>query len=196
MKITSGSAKHRRLAFQETPGLRPTKERIRQALFDVLFHRFGVDLTQASVLEGFGGTGILSFEAISRGAKQVYCIEKNPVTARLIQTHARQLSMEGALRVICSDLLQFRSFQTDRSFDLVFLDPPYNEDLVLPAVRHLRQEGLLANEALIVVECRKRDLEAMAQSLAALSSTREGSFSLQACKTYGKIALGFFQEKI
>lgn len=183
MRIISGTARRRVLDFCESPVVRPTKERIRQALFNVLVHRFKLNFEQTTVLEGFGGTGIFSFEAVSLGSQNVWCVEQDPIIAHLIQKQAKQFGMDRVIRVVTTDLL---TFQTSESFGLVFLDPPYNGGLVKPALHHVC--SFLAPEAVVVVECRKKDIAPLQEELQNLPQ-----LSLQTFKTYGKIALLFLQ---
>lgn len=183
MKIISGSSKRRTFSLIDSPTVRPTKERIRQALFNVLVHRFAIDFAQTAVLDGFGGTGAFSFEAASRGAQTVWCVEKDPATARLIQENGRRLGMDRTVRVMIADLL---SFQAPVPLGLAFLDPPYDEGLVIPALQHLLPS--IEPGAIVVIECRKRDAEALKEKALAFSEV-----TFETVKTYGKIALLFFR---
>lgn len=184
MRILSGTSKRRALNFCPSPLVRPTKERVRQALLNVLVHRFAVDFAQATILEGFGGTGVFSFEVVSRGARNVWCIEKDPKTAHLIQENAQRLGMDRAIHVVVMD---FFSFQPSQLFDLVFLDPPYDEGLVFPALLHLLQS--LSQKAVVIVECRKKDVAILEKNIQNLP----GLF-IQVEKIYGKIALLFLRK--
>lgn len=183
MKIISGTFKRRTFAFNNSPTVRPTKERVRQALFNVLVHRFAIDFSQIGILDGFGGTGAFSFEAVSRGAQTVWCVEKKNETARLIQENGCLLGMDQAVRVVTSDLLLF---QPPVPLGLVFLDPPYDEDLVIPALQHLLPS--IDSGAVVVIECRKRDAEALKKLV---QGFHEMNFKTE--KNYGKIAVLFFQ---
>ena len=145
VRIGGGEWRSRLLAFPDVPGLRPTPDRVRQTLFNWL----GQDLHGLACLDLFCGTGVMGFEALSRGARSVVMVEKSAPAYRALLENKRVLGAEAA-RIVQMDALQFLA--SDRgAFDVIFLDPPYQQgwiDRLLPVlVPHLAPGGLLYAEA-------------------------------------------------
>lgn len=145
VRINAGEWRSRLIKFPDTTGLRPTPERVRQTLFNWL----GQDLTGYHCLDLFAGTGVMGFEALSRGAKSVVMVEKSmPAYKALIDN--KQLLKTEAATVLHQDALQFISGNAQQ-FKLIFLDPPYHQQWlskILPELhRHLHNEGFVYVEA-------------------------------------------------
>lgn len=170
MRITGGSLRGRRLPHAVPQGARPTSARVREALFNIL----GQDLGGQRVLDAFGGSGVLSFEAASRGA-DVVCIERNRRSADLIRTASEALQV--AVRVVTGSSPQAAP---DERFDLVLADPPYDADLqgLLP--------GLASRVAGQLVLEHSRKVEAPA--LLGLELTRS--------RRYGDTVLSFYRPSL
>jgi 16S rRNA (guanine966-N2)-methyltransferase len=125
-------------------GVRPTRGRVRQAIFNVLRHRFYVNFQGATVLDGFAGTGAFGLDAISLGARVTF-VEKDAQAAEFLKKRV------GPVHNV--DLLDFRP---EGPFNVVFLDPPYFKDLIVPATLALQQSGAFANTVL-VFECASKE---------------------------------------
>jgi 16S rRNA (guanine(966)-N(2))-methyltransferase RsmD len=127
MRVIAGEFGGRRLTSVRAPGLRPTADRVREALFSIL----GDSVKHARVLDLYAGTGALALEAISRGARSATCVERSAGALRALERNVRDLGLQSRVRIERCDSLSFarglRS-ETDR-FDLVFCDPPYAEGL-------------------------------------------------------------------
>jgi len=153
-RIIAGKWRGRILKFDDADGLRPTTDRIRETVFNWL----QVDLPNSHCLDCFAGSGVLGFEAISRGADEVIFIEQNKQTVNNLKKSARMLlTNEQQVVVEHRDALSWlRSVKADKSlasyFDLVFLDPPFHSDLLSESCRLLDDSGCLAKEAIIYVE--------------------------------------------
>lgn len=149
VRISAGTWRSRLLSFPDGPGLRPTPDRVRQTLFNWL----GQDLHGMRCLDLFSGTGALGFEALSRGARDVVMVEKSLPAFRALQANKALLSADGA-HLLNADAAQLLSPPNATlkpgSFDVIFLDPPYNQgwlDKLLPAV-----VPLLAADGRVYVE--------------------------------------------
>lgn len=129
------------------PGLRPTADRVRETLFNWL----APVIEGARCLDAFAGSGALGFEAASRGAAEVVLIERAEPVARQLEANARVLGPDR-IRVIRADALQWLRRGTGRPFDIVFLDPPFAEDLLGPACEALSRDGWLAPGARVYLE--------------------------------------------
>lgn len=145
VRIIGGDYRRRLLPFPEAEGLRPTPDRVRETLFNWL----GQDLYGKSCLDLFAGSGVLGFEAASRAARRVVMVEKSRKVHEALQAN-RRLLQAGAIDVVAGDALLYLK-NSRESFDVIFLDPPYDSDLLqqaLPlALARLSEEGVLYVEA-------------------------------------------------
>ena len=147
LRIIGGEWKSRRLSFTAIEGLRPTQDRVRETLFNWLMY----EVEGANCLDVFAGSGALGLEALSRGAKNVSFIEKSSVAANQIKQHLATLNCARG-KVIESDALKILSASANEPMDIIFLDPPFNQQLLLPSCEQLIKQGYSAEESLIYVE--------------------------------------------
>mgnify|MGYP000535916727 CR=1 FL=1 len=147
LRIIGGDYRRRQLPVLNSPGLRPTPDRIRETLFNWL----GQSLYAQRGLDLFAGTGSLGIEALSRGASDVVFVERERKVADQISTNLATLGAEHG-QVLSIDVDAFLS-QTGSPFDLVFLDPPFHQGLAAPCCAKLEANGWLAANAMIYLEC-------------------------------------------
>ncbi len=121
MRIIAGTLKGRRLQAPTWDGLRPSSDKVRETLFNVLAPR--MDGTR--FLDGFAGTGAVGFEALSRGALHVTFIERDPRACRLIEENVRRCGLAGGYTILRGGVVETARREALGPFDLVFLDPPY-----------------------------------------------------------------------
>ena len=156
MRIIGG--KHKRRKLLSVPGIdtRPTTDRVRETLFNIL----SSDIPNAFVLDIYAGTGALGLEALSRGAKYAAFFEFNPKALSIIKRNIATLKEEQNSRVVKCDATKKISFDESfkGKFDLVFMDPPYDKDMVKKTLVNLNDSKLLANGAICVVEHSKKEL--------------------------------------
>ena len=155
MRIVAGRFRGRRLAAlgkgDAAAHLRPTTDRVREALFGMLQGgRFGAVLDGAEVLDLFAGTGALGLEALSRGARFVTFVEDGRVGQRLIRENVAALQVAGDTRLVARDARRLPP--AERAATLVFLDPPYGKGLGAPVLTGARAAGWIAPGALVVWE--------------------------------------------
>jgi 16S rRNA (guanine(966)-N(2))-methyltransferase RsmD len=129
VRIIGGQWRRSRLPVADAPGLRPTPDRVRETLFNWL----GQDLTGWRCLDAFAGSGALGFEAASRGAAQVLLVERDRRLAENLR-HVKQRLQAQAVEVVCAPALTVFAGMAPGSLDLVFLDPPYGQGLLGPAL--------------------------------------------------------------
>jgi 16S rRNA (guanine(966)-N(2))-methyltransferase RsmD len=122
IRIIGGKHRGRQIPVAAVAGLRPTPDRVRETLFNWL----GQDLTGASTLELYAGTGVLSLEALSRGAARAVAVDRNPALVAALTAIAAKIGIAG-LEVRTADALSYLRTER-RSFDVVFLDPPFADD--------------------------------------------------------------------
>lgn len=155
MRIVGGKHRGRRLETPADLRIRPTSDRAREALFNILAHgRYAADrrslLTGATVLDAFCGTGALALEALSRGAASAVLLDNDPEAIRLARANAQGLG-EGA-RVDIRRADATRPGRAPAAASLAFLDPPYGGGLAGAALAALAAHGWLAQDAIAVVE--------------------------------------------
>ena len=131
IRIIGGQWKRSKLPVADKPGLRPTPDRVRETLFNWL----GQNLGDWRVLDAFAGSGALGFEAASRGAATVLLLERDADLVRSLQTSRARLKAEKILRVECTDALIWMTRAAPASFELVLLDPPFQQQLLMPALQ-------------------------------------------------------------
>lgn len=145
VRIGGGEWRSRLLDFPDVPGLRPTPDRVRQTLFNWL----GQDMHGRRCLDLFAGTGVMGFEALSRGAHEVVLVEKASAAVKAMQQNQRLLKAEQA-RILQQDAVQFLAANA-QPFDVIFLDPPYQQGWLpklLPLLpTHVAKDGYLYVEA-------------------------------------------------
>ena len=147
LRIVAGKWRSRLLPVIDAPGLRPTSERIRETLFNWL----GPGIEGAQCLDLFAGTGALGIEALSRGAKKLLFVEKSASVAAAIQKNLGDLEATNA-EVVHDDAVNFLNKTDPQSFDIVFLDPPFDMDLLAKSCGLLQEKGWLAANAIIYLE--------------------------------------------
>ena len=159
VRIIGGQFKRRLVTFIDADGLRPTPDRLRETLFNWLL----ADIHGARVLDSCAGSGVLGFESLSRGAAHCTFIEFNQAQAKLLEHSAQQLKLDtgcykiiagAAEQVLIQNLTFDRSFN-DLSFDIVFIDPPYAQDLWQPILSALIEQQLINTTSLIYLEADK-----------------------------------------
>jgi 16S rRNA (guanine966-N2)-methyltransferase len=152
MRVVGGRLRGRNLAAPKSQAIRPTSDRLRESVFNILAHAYDDPISGARVLDLFAGTGALGIEAISRGAAFALLIDDGAEARALIRQNVDALGLGQVTRVFRRDATRLGAAHPVEPFGLVFLDPPYRKDLVAPALSSLRDGGWLTPQALIVVE--------------------------------------------
>ncbi len=154
MRIIAGSLKGRTLLAPKTTDIRPTSDRLRETLFNVLSHRYADNIENATVLDLFAGSGSLAFEALSRGARFA-CLVDNGIEARgLLRANVEALGLGGITRILKRDACKLGNVSPFESFSLVFMDPPYGKGLCEQALQSGHEGGWFSSNALCVLEDR------------------------------------------
>lgn len=147
IRIIAGSLRSRQIIIPDETLVRPTPNRIRETLFNWLRE----DIMNATCLDLFAGSGALGFEALSRGAKNVTFIEKDNRTLKNIKQNSEMLNITYAT-FIQNDALTWLKKSSQNRFDIIFLDPPYAENLIVPCLELTVTQQLLAPGAKIYIE--------------------------------------------
>lgn len=182
MRIIAGSAKGSQIFTPKGQDTRPTQDRVRESLFNIL-HR---DIIHARVLDLFAGSGALSLESISRGAEYAVAVDCAREAARCIRRNVEKLGFTEKMKVLQCDFQMAISKlkQEKMPFDLVFLDPPYRMVETGEICRQLMEAELLSNGALVVVEHHKGKMPVLGEALA-----------LRTLRSYGDTEISFFDYK-
>jgi len=152
VRIVGGDFRGRTLAGPKTQSIRPTSDRLRESLFNILAHAHGDKVQGARVLDLFAGTGALGLEAVSRGAAYALFVDEGVEARGLIRRNIEELGLTGRTRLFRRDATKLGPAGTVPPFDLVFADPPYGRGLGEPALAAALEGGWLAEDALCVLE--------------------------------------------
>jgi 16S rRNA (guanine966-N2)-methyltransferase len=156
MRVVGGRLRSRPIAGPKSDGksdgLRPTADRLREALFNILMHAYGDPVTGARVLDLFAGTGALGIEAVSRGAAYVLFVDDGVEARALLRNNTEALGLGGTTRIFRRNATKLGPAHPLEPFSLALLDPPYGKDLAEKALVSAREGGWLKLNALVVVE--------------------------------------------
>lgn len=153
MRIVGGSLRGRAIASPRHEGLRPTADRVRESLFNILAHGVeGFTLAGARIVDLFAGTGALGLEALSRGGAFCLFVDNEADARALIRTNIENFGLTGTTRIFRRDATELGPAGTVAPFDIAFLDPPYGKGLGERALVALAEGGWLTPGAIIVVE--------------------------------------------
>jgi len=169
MRVVGGRLRGRNLAAPASREIRPTADRLRESLFNILVHAYENPVEDARVLDLFAGTGALGIEAISRGAGFALFVDNGAEARALLRNNVEALGLGGVTKVFRRDATNLGPAHPVEPFSLVFLDPPYGKGLAEKALASLRDGGWLTKEALLVVE----------EAKAAALTTPEGFVELE-----------------
>ena len=152
MRIVGGRLGGRALTAPRSQAIRPTADRLRESLFNILVHAYGDAVTGARVLDLFAGTGALGLEALSRGAAFALFVDDAAEARALLRENVAALGLGGVTRIFRRDATRLGEAHPVEPFTLVFLDPPYGRGLGERALVSAREGGWLAPGALVVIE--------------------------------------------
>ncbi|WP_019616423.1 16S rRNA (guanine(966)-N(2))-methyltransferase RsmD [Psychromonas ossibalaenae] len=147
IRIISGKWRGKKLPVKDKEGLRPTTDRTKETLFNWLMH----DIRDAQCLDCFSGSGSLAFEALSRYAANTTLLERDKQVALQLRNNLHTLKVDNAV-IIETDSISYLQQAAKQQFDIVFIDPPFNKDLVQPCCQALEVNNYLTEQALIYIE--------------------------------------------
>ena len=187
MRITGGHFGGRVIAGPNDDRVRPTSDKIRQAVFNILTHNdfgFGFALENARAIDLFAGTGAMGLEALSRGAKFCLFVDVCAESRAIVRRNVEELALTGATKIWRRDATDLGPLTANSGgpFDLAFLDPPYRQNLLVPALRALRDGGWLAPAALVVAEYHIEE-----------AAPESGGFEELDTRSYGDSSVAFLE---
>lgn len=150
MRIIAGKARGRKLIPPATMETRPTLDRVKEAMFSSIYGY----IQDSIVIDIFAGTGSLGLEAASRGAKEVYLIDKSSVTFPLLKENVENLKFDDFCIPLNMDSYEALNFLANKGtvFDLIFIDPPYCKEMIPEAMKMISEKNLLQKEGIIVTK--------------------------------------------
>ncbi len=149
MRVIAGTA--RRIQLKTIPGMdtRPTTDRIKETLFNMIQS----DLYDSNFLDLFSGSGAIGIEALSRGARECYFIEQNPKACSCIRDNLKATKFDNQAKVMqCEALAGLKSINGRCSFNYIFMDPPYDQDIERKILEYIIETELFGEDGLIIVE--------------------------------------------
>ena len=179
VRIISGEFRSRRLEFPKSKRTRPMMDRAKEMIFNIL----GNTVPGAKVLDLFAGSGSLGLEALSRGANEVIFVEKGPWAVKTIRSNLEKLNLRGKALVLPQDVFRaLNRFEKEgRTFNLIFLDPPYNQGVVKKILNRLGRSDIVTPLTQLILH-RSRQ-EKLPETLERLEVLREKRFG-QACLSF------------
>lgn len=185
LRIIGGSRRTRRLGAPIGRKVRPTSERVREAIFNILQHNnlSGQSLKGAKALDLFAGTGALGLEALSRGANYVTCIENDRAAIACITKNVETLGFEAHVNIIQADATNLPKAHPE--FDYVFLDPPYGHGYSTPALCSIDQGKWLKNEAIVILESSENEVPNIPSSYESLKCRVYGTTTIHILRYIG-----------
>lgn len=153
MRIIGGKYRGKKLFSPQNEGIRPTSDRTREAVFNILRSLLGNDWSSLKMLDVFAGTGAVALEAVSQGVGEVTLIDKNPAT--VLKNCALFPQEQSKIKVLKADAQSLKP--ASRPYDLLFMDAPYQQNLSTPALAQLAQNNWLANQALCIIEVEQHE---------------------------------------
>ena len=180
MRVISGKARGKKLKTPENDNIRPTLDRVKENVFNVI----GFSIRNAVVLDLFSGTGAIGIEALSRGAKQVYFVDKDRKSYELTEFNVKSAKLEENAVFLNQDaenaLLEFESKAL--KFDIIFLDPPYNKGIVQKILQQLEKYNIMQSEGVVIVETDREEV----------TPEKFGKFFKQKEKSYSSTKITFY----
>ena len=146
MRIIAGSRKGRKLYDFDGMDIRPTTDRVKESIFNLIQGY----IPDSDCLDLFGGSGALSFEALSRGAVSCVCVDKSDASIAVIKKNADSLKFPN-LEIVREDAMSYVK-RTDKKFSVIFLDPPYNKGFIAPIISAICENDLLTENGIILLE--------------------------------------------
>lgn len=169
MRIISGTRRGQKLIEFEGMDIRPTTDRVRESVFN-LIQEF---VYNAKVLDLFSGSGALSFEALSRGAESAVCVDIDKRSLKVVSENAGRLRFSENITTVNDSAENFIKTEKD-SFDIIFLDPPYNKGFIKPVIEEIMNYGILNDDGIIVLESDGTDEHGEMEQLSVLKQRKYG----------------------
>lgn len=183
MRVISGIARGTKLETLEGQDTRPTLDRVKEALFNIIQN----DIYEAKVLDLFSGSGALAIESISRGAKLAYLCDNSRKAIEIIRKNVKKTHFENKIKIINKDYKKCLEEIENVKFDIIFLDPPYKTEFVYKAIKIIIEKKLLEETGIIIFETDKEEKEYV--------DKLKEYISIIDLRKYGRVTLVFLSRK-
>ncbi len=179
MRVIAGSARGKKLESPKGFDIRPTLDRVKESVFNMI----AFELSDSSVLDLFCGSGALGIEALSRGAKRAVFVDSSRTSLEVAQKNLEITRLSDRASLVFKDAISFLKTTTE-TFDIIFLDPPYESDLYEKVLFEIKKRGILSPAGLIVIE---------ADDKISPQFSLDG-FTVYRDKTYGRVKILIMKE--
>lgn len=179
MRVIAGKYKGRKLLTLKNNDIRPTTDRIKEDIFNILYPY----LRESIFLDLFSGSGSIGIEAVSRGAREVIMVDNNRESLKLMKSNADKVGIGSEIQIINGSAEKYL-FKTDKKFDIIFLDPPYAFENKVGLLEIINEKKLLDEEGILVIEHDKS--EKMPEDIGELRKKRTKTYSLTQLDFYTK----------
>jgi 16S rRNA (guanine966-N2)-methyltransferase len=174
MKIISGKWGGQNIPGKPSPKMRPTSDKVKEAVFDQLQAKWVADWSEITVLDLFAGTGSYGLEALSRGAKRAIFVDHHLATIQQLEKSCEAFGVSDRVSILCKGALEAIRwlYKKEERFDFIFLDPPYREDWVVASLSSLQSYPLLKSKGLVIAEHDKREMISSVQAVWKVENAR------------------------
>ena len=179
MRIISGKYKGRRLTSFAADHIRPTTDRVKESLFNII----AADIPEAKVLDLFSGTGNLAIEALSREAKHVTCVESHKKSLSIIRENLKLLEITDQIEIVCSDVFTYLKDYISEPFDVILIDPPFTKAIGHDVMLALSESTAIKPNTVVAIETAKKER----------IETKYGNLIGQTQRNYGDKILTIFR---
>ena len=158
MRIIAGKFKGKKLIEPSDKKTRPLKDLVKESLFNVIKHsnKFSIDLKNSSVLDLFAGVGSFGLEALSRGAKNVIFVDNYSNVLNILEKNITNLNLKKKINILKEDLLNDFSFKNlNQKFDIIYLDPPFKENNIIPLISEIKDSKILKSNGVVILHRHK-----------------------------------------
>lgn len=183
MRVISGTARGTNLETLEGNNTRPTLDRVKEALFNIIQNQ----IVDASVLDLFSGSGALGIESLSRGATFCVMCDKSYEAIGVINKNLKKTHLEQKAKIIKNDYKKALNLLQEQKFDLIFIDPPYAADIAVDSIKDIIELDLLTDDGIIILETdnEKREIE----------NLNKLNVNVYDLRKYGRVTLIFLNRK-
>ncbi len=184
MRIISGTAKGTKLYTLEGLETRPTLDRVKESLFNIIHN----EIEESTVLDLFSGSGAIGLEFASRGAKKVYLCDKSKDACKIIEKNIEKTHLENKVTLLCSDFIKAINQMREEKIDIIYLDPPYKTDFIKIAIEELIKNEIITKDTLIIIETDEKE-----RVIKQIEKTNEIELTDQ--RKYGRANIIFLKKK-
>lgn len=183
MRVISGIAKGTKLNSIESLSTRPTLDRVKEALFNII----QTHLQDSNVLDLFAGSGALGIEALSRGAKHCTFCDKSYESVKMLKQNLERTKFENKGTVLVNDYKKCIKTLTKNKFDIIFIDPPYKQDIAVNSIKLILEHDIFAKDGIIILETDEEERETQ--------ELKNINLEVYDVRKYGRVRLIFLRER-